>query len=273
MRLLRAHHIADLQTVVDNLLPELPPNPCGGRPVVLRRNEVITLLLFSSLAAPQHTMKGIYTWAQVHYYRRYKLPAYSSWVRKCHEALPLMLLLVDQLLDKEASVRLMDSTMLQVCRQVRADRHKVAREVAQFGKNHQGWHYGFKLHASCTVRGRLCALRFTPANEHDAQQISYLVNDATIIAVGDGGYTAHVMRRIIWERHHAVIVSPPHPSQKKQVMARWQKLLLEARVRIECVFDYLKQHLHLVSSFPRSIRGYFVHYVRIILSYQLMRGF
>jgi hypothetical protein len=164
-------------------------------------------------------------------------------------------------------------TMLAVCHGVRADHHRVAKGTADFGKNRQCWHYGFKLHTSCNLKGQLSAIRFTPANEHDAQQIPYLVNDATRIAVGDGGYTASVMRQLIWERHHAWIISPPHPSQRKQVLAHWQKRLLEARPQIECVFDYLKEHLHLVSSFPRSVRGYFVHYVRIILSYQFMRAF
>ena len=150
---------------------------------------------------------------------------------------------------------------------------EVARGVADFGKNWQGWHYGFKLHASCGPTGRLCAIWFTPANEHDAQQIPHLVNDATIIAVGDGTYGARIMREKMWQQHQAFILAPPHPSQKQKVMTDWQNLLLRARPKIECTFDYLKEHLNLVSSFPRSVTGYFVHYIRILLSYQLMWGF
>jgi hypothetical protein len=184
-----------------------------------------------------------------------------------------MLLILDQLLGKDSQVRLMDSTMLQVCKIIRADRHKVAKGIADFGKNWQGWHYGFKLHASCNLKGQFCALRFTPANEHDAQQIPYLVNDSTVIAVGDGTYNAQVMRRKMWREHKAFILAPPHPKQTKKLIAQWQLLLLQARPKIECSFDYLKEHLNLVSSFPRSVEGYFVHYVRILLSYQLMWGF
>jgi hypothetical protein len=32
----------------------------------------------------------------------------------------------------------------------------------------------------------------------------------------------------------------------------------------------LKQHLHLQSSFPRSMQGYALHYIRILLGYQLL---
>lgn len=273
MRLLRAHHITKLVAVVDTFLPRAAASPHGGRPVKLHRNEVIALLIFSSLAAPQRTLTGVYTWAQVHYYRKFHLPAYSSWMRKCHQALPAMLTILNQLLVKETTLRFMDSTMLPVCRLVRADRHKVAKGIAGFGKNHQGWWYGFKLHAACNLKGQLAAVHFTPANEHDAQQIPRLVNDATVVAVGDGGYTAQVMRRKMWREHQVYILSPPHPKQKKKVLTQWQCTMLRARPKIECTFDYLKEHLFLQSSFPRSVNGYAVHYVRVLLSYQLMWGF
>jgi hypothetical protein len=273
MRLLRAHHITNLVAVVDSFLPRADVSPRGGRPVKLHVNEVIALLVFSSLVAPQRTLSGIYTWAQAHYYRKFCLPAYSSWMRKCHEALPSMWFILDKLLVKDTELRFMDSTMLPVCRLVRADRHKVAKGFAGFGKNHQGWWYGFKLHAACNLRGQLAAIHFTPANESDSQQIPRLVNDATTIAVGDGGYTASVMSRKMWREHRTYILSPPHPMQKKKLLTQWQLLMLQARPKIECSFDFLKEHLLLVTSFPRSVHGYAVHYVRVLLSYQLAWGF
>jgi hypothetical protein len=273
MRLLRAHHITNLLAVIDVFLPRNTSCPLGGRPVKLHQNETIALLLFSSMVAPQRTLSGVYHWAQVHYYRKFSLPAYSSWMRKCHQALPGMLTILDQLLVKDTAIRFMDSTMLQVCKLVRADRHRVAKGIAAFGKNWQGWHYGFKLHAACNPKGQLAAVYFTPANENDGQQVPHLVNDATAIAVGDGGYTAQVMRRKMWREHQAYILTPPHPTQKKQVLEHWQLALLRARPHIECVFDYLKEHLLLVTSFPRSVHGYAVHYIRILLAYQLMWGF
>jgi hypothetical protein len=273
MRLLRSHHIKNLIEVVDTFLPRAGVSPHGGRPVTLHVNEVIALLIFSSLVAPQRTLTGIYVWAQTFYYRKFHLPAYSSWMRKCHQALPGMLQILNQLLVKDAPLRFMDSTILPVCRLVRSDRHKVARGIAGFGKNHQGWWYGFKLHAACNPKGQLAAVYFTSANKNDGQQIPHLVTDATVVAVGDGGYTASVMRRKMWREHQTYIVSPPHPTQKKKVISRWQLTALRARPKIECTFDYLKEHLLLVTSFPRSVNGYAVHYIRVLLSYQMMWGF
>jgi hypothetical protein len=56
-------------------------------------------------------------------------------------------------------------------------------------------------------------------------------------------------------------------------MAEWQEKLLNLRAKVECTFDALKEHLPLVSSFPRSVNGYLLHYVRILLGYQMGLGF
>ncbi len=85
MRFLRSHHITNLVAVADTFLPRAATSPKGGRPLILHPNETIVLLLFSSFVSPQHTMKGIYTWAQTYFYRKFHLCSYKSFVRKCHQ--------------------------------------------------------------------------------------------------------------------------------------------------------------------------------------------
>jgi hypothetical protein len=164
----------------------------------------------------------------------------------------------------------MDATMLPVCKRKRANTHRVARNIAKFGKNYQGWHYGFKLHASIDKGGRFCGLALTPANIHDAQMMPKILNKHAKIAVGDTLYGARVMKQKIWENYGTIIIAPPHPTQNKKIITPWQYALLNLRSKIESVFDYLKEHLHLVSSFPRSVKGYLFHYARILLGYQIM---
>lgn len=272
MRTLQKQHIVDLFVWVDDSLPKPLPKVAGGRPAKLTTSETVTILLFCSLTAPQKLLKNIWRWAQTYHEDDFHLPAYSKFVEHCHKALPALMWLLEQTLQQDASLRFMDSTMLPVCKLIRANRHQVAKGIAAFGKNWQGWHYGFKLHAAVNPEGQLAAIYFTPANENDGQQIPHLVNDQTMVAVGDGGYTASVMRRKMWREHGCFILSPPHPTQKKQLSATWQIALLHARPKIEAVFDYLKEHLLLVTSFPRSVNGYAVHYVRTLLAYQLVRG-
>lgn len=267
---LHLHHIVDLYCWVDDALP----SPCmsvRGRPPVLSRAEVITILLWSTIALQQKTLKDAYRTLAIYHRGDFKrLPAYNTFVDEVHRALPFCFELLEQLLSSEEAVRIMDSTMLPVCKNHRADHYKVAPDIARWGKNWQGWHYGFKLHASISLDGRFCGLALTGANVYDAQMEHLILNKHARLAVGDTLYGARVMRERMYRRYGTIIVAPPHPKQKKCIMALWQIDLLNKRSKIESVFDYLKEHLHLVSSFPRSFSGYLVHYVRILLSYQIM---
>jgi len=198
------------------------------------------------------------------------LPKYNAFVKQCHRVTPLMYELLTRLLDDKEPLRFVDSTMLPVCKNHRTDRHKVAKGVAAMGKNWQGWHYGFKLHATVSSRATLCSLWFSEASFYDAQALPYLINGHTKTVVGDTLYGASVMRKKIHDLFGAVIISPVWPRQKTKVSTPFQNFLLGERSKIECVFGILKNHLQLVTSFPRSLKGYFVHYVRILLGYQIM---
>lgn len=273
MRFLQLDHITSLYCCVDDLVNE-PEKPKGGRPPALKLSETITLLLWNGLTMKQALLSDIHRWAVLYHKRDFpRLPAYNRFVDHCHKAIPALTRLLSVTLDTTAPLRFLDSTMIDVCELIRATTHKVAKDIAAFGKNHQRWHYGLKLHAGINVQGRFTSLVFTPANVYDAQLIPKLVNAHTRFAVGDSHYGASVMRQKVWSDFQTIIIAPPHHTQKKKLMTFWQHQLLKTRPKIEAVFDYLKRHMHLVSSFPRSIPGYFLHYFRILLSYQFSFGF
>ena len=268
---LESHHIVDLYVWVDGLLPSQLPSNAGGRPAVLRDSELVTLLVWNAIVLHQKTMKELHSFAQMYLDREFPcLPKYSAFVDHCHRVTPRMFSLLQQLLVIDEPIKFVDSTMLPVCTLKRAEKHRVVQGIAQFGKNHQGWHFGFKLHAAITKEGILSGLAFTPASTYDAQVLPKILGNKTRVAVGDSHYGASVMRQIIWEKLGTIIIAPPHYKQKKKIMALWQYQLLRMRSKIESVFDILKQHLQLVTSFPRSPFGYLVHYVRILLGYQIM---
>jgi hypothetical protein len=270
MLFLCAHHIVDLYCWVDDLVGYHGDKKVG-RPRDLTDVEIVTILVWNALVLRQKTLKDLHTFMLMYHRKDFsKLPKYSGFVASCHRALPFCFELLQDLLDTKAPVRIMDSTMLPVCRLHRADHHKVAKNIAQFGKNWQGWHYGFKLHASINLGGVLSGIALTPANIYDAQMEHLLLNKNCRIAVGDTLYGARVMRERMWRRYGTVIIAPPHPKQKKKIAAPWQIDILNIRSKIESVFDYLKEHLHLVTSFARSVEGYLLHYVRILLGYQIM---
>jgi hypothetical protein len=271
MRELQKQHIVDVFVWVDDLVPK-KINPRGGRPSVLHDSEVLTILIWDGLNEPHKNLSSVYSWIAREYSDCFpKMPSYQNFVEHCHRLLSILIWLLQSLLVTNAPLRFADSTMLPVCKPIRADRHKVAKGVAQFGKNWQGWHYGFKLHAAIDQNNRLAALVFTPANEHDNQHMEKLVNAQTRVLVGDSHYGGSVMRRRIWKRYKTIVIAPPHHTQRKKVAAGWQILLLHMRPKIEATFGLLKEKHFMVTSFPRSVKGYFVHYVRCLLGYQMGR--
>jgi hypothetical protein len=274
MQMLHSHHILPLYVWVDDALAsaaQTNKKTHGGRPSVLRDSEIITILSFNLLTCQQQTLRQVYDWAiQYHSADFPRLPNYQNFVKHCHRCLPLLNRLLGDILVSGAKLRFLDSTMLEVCKLVRRRWHRVARGQAHTGHNWQGEHYGFKLHASVDNDGRLCAWIFTSANVHDSRAIPVLVDESTDIAVGDQGYRSAPLHRKLRKYFGVFILTPPHHSQKKQAMAEWQRKLLRRRPKIETVFDYLKQHLHLQTSFPRSMQGYALHYTRVLLGYQLL---
>lgn len=266
--LLYREHIVDLYCWIDDLVQST--SAPTGRPRLTTDTEIITLLVWNALLLRQKTLKDLYRFSCLYHREDITLGSYPSFVRNCHEALPASLELLDLLLSDTAPIRIMDSTMLPVCKPHRADAYKVAKNLTAFGKNWQGWHYGFKLHASIDLSGKLSGLALTSANVYDAQAMLKILNEHCRIAVGDTLYGARVMGRKVREAYGTIIIAPPFPKQNKKIAADWQLHLLNLRSRIESVFDYLKEHMHLVSSFPRSVTGYLVHYVRVLLGYQVM---
>lgn len=264
-------HIVDLFLWVDDRLPKRLPHRNGGRMSLLTDSEVVTILLWSTLVLRQTTLKDIHRFASLHLRSEFPhLPTYRAFVTHVHRVTPAMLLVLTSLLTTDAPLRFMDATMLPVCTRFRGNAHRVAQGFAAWGKNHQGWHFGFKLHASVGPKGQICRFAFSPANVHDGTYAERLVDGKTLIAVGDGSYTGSLLRRSLWERFGTFVLAPPHPAHRTLVTAPWQDALLSMRSKIESVFDVLKEHLLLVTSFPRSVFGYFVHYIRVLLAYQII---
>jgi hypothetical protein len=277
MNVLRKDNIIDLFVWVDDNITK-PVKPItgknslrGGRPVGLSSSEIITILIWDGITESHQTLRHVYNWIKREYADCFpSLPSYKTFVMAAHSNLGMMMQLLQFLLHYDSTLRFVDSTMLEVCTLDRMPFHKVARSIAAMGRNWQGWHYGLKLHLAIDVNCNLAGVCFTPANVYDAQCMEVLSLGLAKVMVGDTHYGASVMCKRLRKRGITVL-SPPHPKQKTKLMSKVEQRLLRMRTKIEATFDYLKQHMHLVTSFPRSIKGLFVHYVRVLLGYQVGR--
>lgn len=268
---LHKDHIIDLFVLVDDSLPKkLKARKGAGRPSNLTHSEIVTLLIWNSLVMKQKTLRDVYEYSRIHFSAEFKrIPSYNAFLDHCHKITGILLFMLKKLLNTKSVIKFVDSTMIEVCKLQRADSHRVAKSIAAFGKNHQGWHYGLKLHAAFDANGFLCGFILTPANVHDAQALRALSNSDTRVIVGDSAYGAKAMYEYIYKRDGALIVTPPHYKQTKKIATLWQNFLLNWRSKVESNFDILKNHLHLVTSFPRSVKGFLFHYTRVLLGYQV----
>ena len=261
------YHIIKLFVFLDDRLGR--QTYVTGRRPLFSNTEILTILIWSALTENHQRLSEVYGWVKRVYPGWFVLPAYKNFVISCHRALPAMAALLKVLLAEHSPLRFADSTMLPVCRRVRAKRHRTAKKAAKWGKNWQGWHFGFKLHVSTDHLNRLCAAVITGANEHDNQVMEKLVNEHTRILVGDSHYGGSVQRRRLWRLFKTTVIAPAHVSQKRKILTRMQLKLLRLRPKVEAVFGILKEKFRLVSSYPRSVAGYFVHYLRVLLGYQM----
>ena len=262
------YDLATLYFLTDELAKPFIQPYVTGRPSLLTESELLTILIYNALVMHQKTLKEIWKWVKKYHRKDFpKFPQYVAFVMQVNRCLPLMSDLLGLTFAKD-KLNFVDSTCLEVCKNHRADDHKVAKNIAKWGRNHQGWHFGFKMHTAINFFKQLTSILFTPADVYDAQALPQLVTDYMKILVGDSHYGASVMRKHIWDRFHILIVAPPHYKQKTKLMTWWQNLLLNLRSKIEATFDILKEHMHLTSSFPRSLTGYFTHYLRVLLGYQ-----
>src|SRR5918992_477496 len=264
--------------LVDDLLALLPrPVPAlssskrpGGRHSKLSASEVLTLALFRFWTS-QSNWKAFYGMLTSGFQKEFpNLPCYETLVRQLTRHSPLRLLLLMVLLgrEEEQGSYALDATALPVSSHGR--KAKVVEQLAAWGKDSDGhWFFGFKLHALCDPRGRLLSLRLTPGNVADVTQAESLLRHLRGLAVADAAYISQDLRQKLYEV--GLLLLTPLRKNMKGVARGDQLKQLKSRIIIETVFAVLKERLGLVTSLPRSLDGYLVHYVILILAYQLSR--
>ena len=132
-----------------------------------------------------------------------------------------------------------------------------------------GWYYGFKLHLVCDKDGQILAWRITTATVDDRKGLALIWQELTGMIVADAGYIGSNWREIAGDLGLKLMTGAKKVMRK--LMSRWQHTLLQARQRVETVFSVLKLRLGVETSLPRSVMGFFAHYVWCLLAYQLRR--
>ncbi len=265
--------VSELTAFVQNRCPQLVGRIQVGRNHKLTPAELLTISLYR-FVTKQQDFKTYYGFLKGYHAREFpQLPHYSQVLRYQKQLLPFESLLLSLLMAmnrsnfKNAKEYLMfvDGSEIPVCTNKRIFTHKVSRIIAQRSKSSKGWFYGFRLHILCDRKGNLLGIKITPGNIDERKMVLKLIKDLQGILVADAGYISSELQKKL-SGLNVWFLTGVKKNQKK-LMTKANHLLLKARQRVETTIGVLKQRLGLVTSLPRSVPGYQVHYVLVCLAY------
>lgn len=265
--------VSELLRFVELRCPRLVEKNNIGRHTKLAVGENIALSLYQSVMK-QTDVKAYYTFVQGYHMSEFSnLPDYSNFLKQQKQLLPLTSQLLNILMainrsnfkNSKEYLMFVDGSEIPVCTNKRIFNHKVARGIAAKSKSSKGWFYGFRLHILCDRKGNLLGIKITPGNIDERKMVIKLLKDLQGILVADAGYISKELHKKL-QKLNVWFLTGVKRNQKK-LMTKANHILLKARQRVETTIGLLKQRLGLVTSLPRSIKGFQVHFVLVCLAY------
>jgi Transposase DDE domain len=273
-----------LYVLIDDLLLQvergrspkhLPRDPRGGQQG-LSAAEVVTMLVWGAWRGLSDKAKLYYHLCEHHRAEFPRLGSYS----KCVEAtnryvvelrgLLALILAHNRQAHPSYPIVFQDSTALPVCKVVRARQHRTFRAWARKSKTGSGWWYGFKVHVQCDEEGRLCAFDLTTASVDDRRLLEPLTRwMQSGIVVGDRGYLSEAKAYELGSR--GVYVLTGIRKNMRKLASQFQLACLQARHRIEELFEFLKCAFGLVRSTHRASYALPIHLLVCFLAYSLYK--
>lgn len=162
-----------------------------------------------------------------------------------------------------------DSTKLIVSEIYRSLSHKTAKGFASKSKTHTGWFYGFRLHIIINEWMEILGLKITTATEDERRTLATMWDDIVGMLIADAGYIGkHWVEKA---RDGGKTLVTAVRKNMKMLMTKAQHQLLKERQKVEIVFSTLKLRFGIENTLPRSVLGYFAHYLWALTAYQLKR--
>jgi len=234
-----------------------------GRPLKIKSEKVIALSVFKH-------QNGIPTKKSIWKIFREELKcSYKTLVVNMNRLSLYALLIVKSILNWNQKhshlVKHTDSTDIPVCLNKNSQKHKTMNGLASWGHSGKGLYYGLKLHLTSDLGRKVLSFSLTPANYSDREQFKKINKDLEGIFIADAGYTSEKLEREFFQENKRMLFAKPRKNMKK-MMTAIQGKLYDTRMLIELNFRNLKMLYNLVTSFPRSVDGYFANYIYAILA-------
>ena len=255
---------------------KLESNTAKNRPTRtpgLSVSEIVTISLLPLFLESKFT-NFKHAYIQMLYFFKKELfpamPTYERFKELQKSALPILLLLFRHLVsqNKKTDCAYVDSTPLRVCKNKRIFNHKVFKGWAPRGKSTIGWFFGLKLHLGIDLRGNIIGATIHPGNKDDRSFVEQLFQGFKGAVFADKGDISKELFLKLWEQG-IKLVTGVKTNMKNILMSLKEKILLRKRSLIESVFSVLKRKFDLEHSRHRSITGFFIHVVSVLIAYQM----
>jgi hypothetical protein len=243
---------------------KLKLNKSTGRPLALPPEETIALALFKQTVGIP-TKKAI--WNIFNPKESYKTLCVQ--MNKLALYALIILRMILRLNQKNSHlIKHTDSTDIPICLNKHARHNKTMRGIASWGHSGKGFYYGLKMSLTSDLGRNILAIKFASANSDDRKTFNEMNKDIMGIFVADAGYASKDLEKEFYIENKRILFAKPRANMKKIITA-FQYHLYNTRMLIELNFRNLKMLHAFVTSFPRSIDGYFANYIYSILSYVL----
>lgn len=259
----------------------------GGFTPALSDEEVITMEICGEFFK-HSTDKDLFNYFKAHYGDWFpNLKDRASFARQAANLWQFKALIQQQIVQaaeqSSASVQVIDTIPVSVCKWVRAVRDKCFSAVADYGycaaKNE---HYdGFKLGLRVSRSGMITLAGLLPARPHDVNFTTTLAIGGKIV-LGDKGFLDPFRQDLLEDRYGIHLIVPKRKNMKEKTDAidkQTSKFLRKVRKVIETVGSHLTQRFNLNKIRVRDlwhfqsrlIRKILAHTVALFLNLQLDR--
>jgi hypothetical protein len=164
-------------------------------------------------------------------------------------------------------INFIDSTKIQVCKNMRINRNKTFSGIASRGKSTMGWFFGFKLHIVGNDRGELLAFHLSKGNLDDRAPVKTLCKNLKGKLFGDKGYLSAKLFAELWHQGLQLITGI-RDNMKNKFLPIQDKILLRKRFVIETINDQLKNISDVEHSRHRSPINFLVNIICGLISCQ-----
>jgi hypothetical protein len=166
---------------------------------------------------------------------------------------------------EEGGVYIIDSTALPICKTINSNCATLGLGLADYGKNIEGWFYGFKLHIIIDSNMNIVSFKFSTASTSDISALDQrIVRGLQGYLIGDRGYISQAKTEQLL-RQNLRLLTRPRKNMKKLPLQPFLASLISIRSRVESVFGQLKDNFMLIWRKARSINSFFLIFLLLFV--------